>query len=54
MFIDIDDIHEHAYRCQYPTANGELLFITPEQLIERHDEIGIERAVLLPVVSPEV
>ncbi len=51
MFIDI---HAHVYRYQYPTENGEYLFMILEQLIERHNEIGIERAVLLPIVSPEV
>ncbi len=48
MFIDI---HAHAYRrpCAPPHR-----FAAPEQLIERYDKIGIERAVLLPLVSPEV
>jgi len=46
MFIDI---HVHAYF--HP---GPRNFSTPEQLIERYDRIGVERAVLLPLVSPEV
>ncbi len=51
MFIDI---HAHAYRRSGPPRNGKQQFSTPEQLIERYDEIGIERSVLLPLVSPEV
>ena len=50
MFIDI---HAHAYRKSLP-PNTCWQFSTPEQLIKRHDELGIEKAVLLPLVSPEV
>lgn len=51
MFIDI---HAHAYRRPYPGPNGKAVFSTPEQILKRHDELGIERAVLLPLVNPEV
>ena len=51
MFIDV---HAHVYKYQYPAENGEMLFITLDELIKRHDEIGIERAILLPLVSSEV
>jgi len=51
MFIDI---HAHAYRRPYPGINGKPAFSTPEQLLKRYEELGIEQAVLLPVVSPEV
>jgi len=51
MFIDV---HAHVYKYQYPSTNGEMLFITLDDLIKRHDEIGIERAILLPLVSSEV
>ena len=51
MFIDI---HAHAYRKPGPLLNGRQWFSTPEQIITRHNEIGIEKAVLLPLVSPEV
>jgi len=47
MFIDI---HAHAYRKQPPVFG----FCTPEQVLERYDEAGIERGVLLPIVSPEI
>ena len=40
MFIDI---HAHAYR-KHPPIFG---FCTPEQVIERYDEAGIERGALL-------
>jgi predicted TIM-barrel fold metal-dependent hydrolase len=47
MFIDI---HAHAYR-RRPPAYG---FSSPEQVLERYDKAGIEKGVLLPVVSPEI
>jgi len=50
MFIDI---HVHTRRIPgFPRANGKT-YATPQQLIERYDPLGIERAVLLPGVSPE-
>jgi len=48
MFIDI---HAHAYRRPVPFP---VRFPTAEQVLERYDEAGIEKGVLLPVVSPEV
>ena len=51
MFIDI---HAHAYRRPGPSRNGRPWFSTPQQLLERYDAIGVERGVLLPLVSPEV
>ncbi len=51
MFIDI---HGHAYRKAEPPQVFGQAFPTPDQLLERYDKIGIERAVLLPLVSPEV
>lgn len=48
MFIDI---HCHAYRKPVPFV---VEFCTAEQLIERYDEAGIEKGVLLPIVSPEI
>ncbi len=47
MFIDI---HAHAY-WKHPPIFG---FCTPEQVIERYDEAGIEKGALLPIVSPEI
>jgi len=51
MFIDI---HAHAYKYQYPVPGGDMLFVTPEELLPIHDVLRIERAVLLPIVSSEV
>ena len=51
MFIDV---HGHAYRSPGPPPNRFWHFSTPEQLVERYDRIGIERAVLLPLVNAEV
>ncbi|MBD3183308.1 amidohydrolase family protein [Candidatus Poribacteria bacterium] len=48
MFIDI---HAHAYRKTPPFI---CQFCTAEQLIRRYDEVGIEKGVLLPIVSPEI
>ena len=52
MFIDI---HVHAYRRHPgPLKDGKQVFSLPEQVLERYDEIGIERGVLLPLIGPEV
>lgn len=48
MFIDI---HAHAYRRPTPFVTK---FPTVEQVIERYDQTGIEKGILLPVVSPEI
>ena len=48
MFIDI---HAHAYRKPIPFV---VQFCTAEQVIERYDQMGIEKGVLLPIVSPEI
>ncbi len=48
MFIDI---HAHAYRMKVP---GFVNFCTAEELLARYDELGIEKGVLLPIVSPEI
>ncbi len=48
MFIDI---HAHAYRKHPPFV---VQFCNAEQLIQRYDKVGIEKGVLLPIVSPEV
>jgi len=47
------DVHMHTVRMAGITrANGET-YATPEQLLEIMDRVGINRAVLLPEVSPE-
>lgn len=48
MFIDI---HAHAYRRPTPFVTR---FYNPEELIQRYDELGIEKGVILPVVNPEI
>ena len=48
MFIDM---HAHAYWKHPPLW---VQFCTPEQLIERYDKAGIEKGVVLPIVSPEI
>ena len=50
MFIDS---HAHAYR-RHPTWEGRMCFCTPEQVLRRFDEAGIEKGALLPIVSPEI
>lgn len=48
MFIDI---HAHAYRKPVPHI---VQFCTAEELIKMYDKLGIEKGVLLPIVSPEI
>ena len=48
MFIDI---HAHAYRKPVPFV---VQFCSVEELIKRYDEAGIEKGMLLPIVSPEI
>ncbi|MEM2560997.1 MAG: amidohydrolase family protein [Candidatus Bathyarchaeia archaeon] len=47
------DIHVHVRKRPGPLRGGKQSYITPQQLIKRYDEIGIERGVLLPGVNPE-
>ncbi len=51
MFIDI---HVHTRRIPGPPRrpDGDT-YETPQRLVERYDALGIEKAVLLPSVSPE-
>lgn len=51
MFIDI---HAHAYRKGCPAADGATVFATPEEVLKRYDESGIEKGALLPLIGPEV
>lgn len=48
------DIHAHAYRHGCPPPAGNTPFATPQEVIRRYDEIGIEKGVLLPLIGPEV
>ena len=50
MFIDI---HGHVHGDSGVLRGGKPAFCTPEQLVARHDAVGIEQGVLLPLVSPE-
>ena len=54
------DIHAHMYKYPFPISRSKKtgalkpMFPTGEQLTAMHDALGIGRAVILPVVSPEV
>lgn len=48
MFIDI---HTHVYRILPP---GSPRFSTAEELLKRYDEMKVDYAVLMPIVSPEI
>jgi len=50
MFIDI---HSHVYRIR-PRISCGTPFCNVEQLLRRNDQLKIEYAVLLPIVSPEI
>ena len=47
----IIDIHSHCYKHPLPFVTR---FLDPEELIKKNDELGIDKAVLLPVVNPEI
>ena len=50
MFIDI---HAHAFKSPFLQIDEREPFPTPEQLIEHFNEIGVEQAVVLPLIGPE-
>jgi uncharacterized protein len=50
MFIDI---HGHVQKTPGIARGGQPCFASPEQLIARHDAVGIERGVLLPMIHVE-
>lgn len=50
MFIDI---HVHKRKVPGFPRGGKQSFSTPDQLIGRYDQIGIEKGVLLPGCNPE-
>jgi len=47
------DVHAHVYKYQYPIPGGDMLFVTLEELQTVQEELSIDRAVLLPIVSSE-
>jgi predicted TIM-barrel fold metal-dependent hydrolase len=50
MFIDI---HAHAYLYPCPPQDGYTQFPNPEEVIARQDELGIECAIIQPLIGPE-
>ena len=48
------DFHAHVSKYPYPVPSVGYLFSTPPELSEFQQKHGIDRAVLLPVVSSEV
>ena len=50
MFIDI---HAHAYRIPFMQLDGVPPWPRPGDLLPYYDRIGVEKAVLLPIVAPE-
>ncbi len=51
MKEEIIDIHSHVYKHPLPFVTP---FYDPETLIRTYDKLGITKAVLLPVVNPEI
>ena len=51
MFIDM---HLHvAGDCRIPYEQGGEVFASPEELIEMLDLAGIDKGVIMPMISPE-
>ncbi len=54
------DIHAHMYKYPYPFSYDkdkdfyQLVFPNGKELVKMHDTLGINRAVILPLVSAEV
>lgn len=51
--IRLIDAHVHVSEKPGTLRRGPDCFCTPEELIGRYDEIGVEKGVLQPLVSPE-
>lgn len=47
------DIHVHTVRAQLPPRLIGSNFALPDQLREMYDKLGVEKAVLLPLTSPD-
>ncbi|MCM8758718.1 MAG: amidohydrolase family protein, partial [Candidatus Omnitrophica bacterium] len=50
MFIDI---HVHVRKNPIVFGDGKQRYASPEQLLKRYEELGIEKAVILPGGAPE-
>jgi len=50
MFVDV---HVHTRKVPGFPRGGKPVYATPLQLIERYDQLGIEKGALLPGVNPE-
>ena len=50
MFIDL---HAHVYLYPCPPQDGRTQFCTPEQVIRRYDELGIDKGIIQPLIGPE-
>lgn len=49
-------IDDHVHISTIPRSRGDSMaatFMSPEQLIDMYDEVGIKQGVMLPMVSPE-
>ena len=48
------DIHAHASVSGWPSFAPTVPMVTPEQLIEIYDQLGVEKGVLLPLITNTV
>ena len=48
------DMHAHAYLWPCPPQSGTGRFSSPDELLKRHDDLGVGRAVLHPLIGPEI
>lgn len=51
MTVKFIDLHAHVYRKPVPFV---VQFCTPDELLRRYDEAGIEMGCLLPIVNSEI
>ena len=47
------DLHAHAFRKTGPARPNCANWVNVSELCELHDIMGIEKAVLLPIIAPE-
>lgn len=48
------DVHAHVVlNREYEYVDDHCVMVTPEELLEVYDKIGVDRGILQPLISPE-